>query len=784
MKQKTILLIALLLFTSLSIYCQTAVFGGKHIITQSYRPFSIQTADLNSDGYPDIISDSKGEGTIVWYKNNGNGNFSTPIIITDSLNNLNSIHVADLNNDGFPDILAVLDIKIIWYENDGSGNFVKKTNAIQEAGVLDIFTADLDGDGYPDLITSTHLEINWFANNGTGNFSQGSLVADSVYYVYALFASDLDKDGNADVLFASNAESKFGWCRNDGNGNFSAPEIISDSVFLFGGAKNIYATDINGNGYNDVVCVHATSAAWHENDGSGNFVLKQVIYDSTYSENIVDVSYIDNDSFPDIILGNPELGWYEYGSSGNFILKERLNPDVDYACIVDLDQDGYKDVLAAHNHGAKIAWHKNDGNGNLGYQQWITKSVSGLSDLYVADINNDGYKDILSASFNDDKIAWYPNDGGGDFNVQEIISDTAYSASCVSANDIDNDGNTDIMTIIFPQVQWYKNNGPGNFDMNKISDVNASFAPSGRDILAIDINGDSYKDVLSALQNKICWFENNGNGNFNSQGHLIDSVEVCQIYASDINNDGYPDVLSASPSKITWYENNGNGQFSTAELIKSQSSSIYPADLNNDGYIDILTAPQNKVTWFENDGTGNFSGAVTITDSVKGYGKVFAADMNGNGFPDVVVISPSKITWYENDGSGNFGYQHIIAFKPKYDFYTGFIADLNGDGSKDVLAASQYEIMWYENLGNVGINETETPKVSLYPNPVADKVHLAVNIPVQNICVYDLAGKEIINIETEITNEATINLSDMRSGVYILRIQTANKVFTKKIVKQ
>ncbi len=78
------------------------------------------------------------------------------------------------------------------------------------------------------------------------------------------------------------------------------------------------------------------------------------------------------------------------------------------------------------------------------------------------------------------------------------------------------------------------------------------------------------------------------------------------VYAVDVDGDGDIDVLSASrdDDKIAWYENDGNENFTSHTITTSanRASSVYAVDVDGDGDIDVLSASNNddKIAWYEN----------------------------------------------------------------------------------------------------------------------------------------------------------------------------------------
>jgi len=213
--------------------------------------------------------------------------------------------------------------------------------------------------------------------------------------------------------------------------------------------------------------------------------------------------------------------------------------------------------------------------------------------------------------------------------------------------------------------------------------------------------------VLSAssLDDKIAWYENDGNESFTTHIITTGAVGARSVYALDVDGDGDIDVLSASfdDDKIAWYENDGNENFTPHTITTNADGaiSVYAVDVDGDGDIDVLSASvtDDKIAWYENDGNENFT-SHTITTNADGARSVFAVDVDGDGDMDVLSASylDDKIAWYENDGSENFT-PHTITTNAD-GAISVYAVDVDGDGDMDVLSASSLDdkIAWYENL--------------------------------------------------------------------------------------
>lgn len=71
-------------------------------------------------------------------------------------------------------------------------------------------------------------------------------------------------------------------------------------------------------------------------------------------------------------------------------------------------------------------------------------------------------------------------------------------------------------------------------------------------------------------------------------------------------------------------------------------------------------------------------------------------------------------------------------------------------------------------------------KVSLYPNPVKDILNIDTETEIKSVEIYNLQGQKI-----KIALSKQVNVSDLSSGVYMIRIEdTNNGIETKRIVKE
>ena len=74
---------------------------------------------------------------------------------------------------------------------------------------------------------------------------------------------------------------------------------------------------------------------------------------------------------------------------------------------------------------------------------------------------------------------------------------------------------------------------------------------------------------------------------------------------------------------------------------------------------------------------------------------------------------------------------------------------------------------------------------SLYPNPASDVINLKSNsLNIQNIQITDLNGRSIISANYDATSNAHLDVSSLKSGMYLLNVTTENGTGTCKFIKQ
>jgi len=769
----------------------------EHSIASFTEALTVHVADIDGENGLDVLSASSGEDQVVWYPNDGRGNFGPQRIIASSVDLPFVVYAADLNGDDDIDVLSASrnDITIAWYKSVGDTTFQQKIIDDAAGAIESIYVADLDGNKKLDVLSASsgNNTISWYKNEGNEEFGNRQVITPQVPGANSVFAIDLDGDGDMDVLSASRNDDKIAWYQNDGLGNFDPDgrPITTEAD----NARAVYAADIDGDGDPDVLSASFkdSTIAWYENTvflhiptleettnvQSDQFTVNwsgrdavayevDVATDSTFTQLVENYEKvrIDTPAVSFQVTGlEPNQKYYYRMRSINVLNAISANTTVDSVTtfaeltIEEPTPTGFTArwlaVSGVTFYRVEVATNPDFTQNNTTLEVSDTSAV--ISNLPTAATST--YYCRVQAITNEQLIS--------QTEVVEISlpvprltgisSNTADVGQTVSIMGSNFNSNQEQVTVevgnLSLQPEFLNSEGdsisfivpslcPGTYNLFLI--VGSQFSDSifftiennniqgGRfgppkiltdqadgawDVYAADLDGDGDMDVLSASDkdDRVDWYENKINDGIDfeypERKLITDQADGAHsVYAAKLDEDDDIDVLSASSNDntIAWYENKLEEEDTfIMDVITSQANdahSVYVADLNDDKFLDVLSASfqDNKIAWYENTGNENelFGEDQNVIDSLIGAISVYAADLNKDSKMDILSANASSFNFYLNDGEGKFRRHRIDTVGGPipggaWDIY---VADLNGDKKLDVLTAAGQEdkIAWYE----------------------------------------------------------------------------------------
>ena len=226
----------------------------------------IKIGDFNRDGNIDIVTNSENNTNgpccsssgnnyqqMQLFISNGDGTFKSPANFNMPVDP-EYMAVADVNNDGYLDVIITGEDTngLTIYEGNGNGGFTEVTSsAVIPTGVSLTVAAPFAGDGAPDLAMYQFgaTQVSLFKNNGTGTYTALTPITlpNSGTASWMTFA-DMTGDGVLDLLLLDSTNYKLSLYQGTGNGTFSLYSTTSTSV----GPSFVGTADFNNDGKADV----------------------------------------------------------------------------------------------------------------------------------------------------------------------------------------------------------------------------------------------------------------------------------------------------------------------------------------------------------------------------------------------------------------------------------------------------------------------------------------------------------------------------------------------------
>ncbi|MFZ4454997.1 MAG: FG-GAP-like repeat-containing protein [Bacteroidales bacterium] len=141
-----------------------------------------------------------------------------------------------------------------------------------------------------------------------------------------------------------------------------------------------------------------------------------------------------------------------------------------------------------------------------------------------------------------------------------------------------------------------------------------------------------------------------------------------------------------------------------SDLPDSEIGNIMAADCNGDGLKDLIVLTKAGCTLFKNNGGGvgadgivhpTFTKVVDLTEFNSDYSGVKAGDFNGDGLMDLVLNEKNSAVWKVAINNGNFGFNYypLSNFTATEESFTErnndkddcIVTDFNNDGKSDIV---------------------------------------------------------------------------------------------------
>lgn len=329
-------------------------FGQERLYTRPVNYFRNDIADLNKDGFPELVISSYWDNGFRIYYGNAAGNFDSGVYMPTDVHG-REIRCTDINKDGHIDIITTTSgsgrtISLHVFINKGDGTFhPKQTYPSMLDTCTEIFFTDKNNDGLMDVVVSSSFPWLLFYYQQP----DGSFVAKyrPTYTTARVGFSDVNQDNRDDlVLLYSSFDNMPGSdsmliLLNAGDTAFAAPYRIPQFAANKIRPTQVRMADINNDGYQDMVV--------NQLDMGGE-------YDDT-------VFYM---------TGKANAGFNEP-------VAVAMPANVLWTQLADIDKDGYIDLVASCDNSTIYTLFNNKGKGSAPATELLIYPNPALNRIYL-----------------------------------------------------------------------------------------------------------------------------------------------------------------------------------------------------------------------------------------------------------------------------------------------------------------------------------------------------------------------------------------------------------------
>ena len=429
-------------------------------------PAQIVTADLDGDGWDDLVVRNAGDGTLSVFFNTGRDShrsptatFLPPLILPVGLGP-SDVAPADTRGDGMIDLVVTnqLSGEVSVLHNRGHGTFGPPMPYRAGTGLL-----GLDVPDSPTAITSREAT----AGVAAGRFTPGH---------------------PTDLVTVNPGSNWFDVLAGLGAGRFANPVAFPTKV----PARIVRVADFNRDGVSDLALLSTSGVSVSLGNGKGGFFPSRT-FDAGPDPTGLTVADVNRDGQLDLLVGNPLGDILVLLGNGNGTFQPYRKTDQSVALAV-----------ADLGNGTKAFIFANQGLDHVvvdygGVQQTFTGLLAPGA-VKLADLNGDNIPDLIVANSGSNNVLIYPGLGNGQFGPALNGGHGFFAGTNpvgITVADVNGDGRPDLVVA-------NKGSNDVSILLNQPQGNSLTFTPGPRlkagsgpvSTVVQDVTGDGIPDVL------------------------------------------------------------------------------------------------------------------------------------------------------------------------------------------------------------------------------------------------------------------------------------------------
>jgi len=594
------------------------------------------------------------------------------------------------------------------------------------------YSADVSGDGFADLLLVKSDSTLWLAlgNNGPLAFSPPVKVGGTGWLNFNhMTVGDVENNGHPDVV-ATRPDGSLVLYRNTGvvTAPYALPVTIGTN---FGAFNRIYAGDVNGDGYADLIATKADGTLWtFQNTHNPTAPFTTGVQRGTGWSPYFNIAATDadNDGKVDLIGTESDGSLWLFRNSGNAgaPFPTRINIGdgwSGYDAVVGIQVPAARRIeptnLIATDPAGNLWSAANNtppsapfpGHAVIGLGGW-----SAFNRVELGDVTGDGLADVV-ATRPDGAMWFYPNSGSATTpyaaKTQIGTNWTAYPKFALA--DVNGDGKSDLVAVASDgSLRMFVNSGSATAPFPHMVTIGLGGWSKFVQFVATDVNGDGKADLLVTLTTgQLLLYLGNGSTTQPFGSPSIIGAGGWQAFTKLVAAPrivaGHPapaDLLATSTNGSLWlYRNTGNvaaPYFGRVGAGAAGWNGLLPLSggyVLGSGKTDLIAVNPTgtgQLWLYADQGTEMFrSPAKTGVTGMQAYDRLIVGDVSGDGRADIVATKPDGTLWLTVPSATDPAPAAVkIGLGGWQQFDRLMLADVNGDGRADLVVTKPDGTLW------------------------------------------------------------------------------------------